>query len=150
MREAGIIDVTDCMARPDSYDAIIDVRSPAEYALDHLPGAINLPVLDDAQRAIVGTLHAQDSAFVARRVGAALVSRNIATILSDQLGDKPANWRPVIYCWRGGNRSMSLATVLARIGWPTAVIDGGYRSYRRWVVSAIETSAPTLQWHVIS
>ena len=125
------------MANLKDYDAVIDVRSPDEFALDHLPGAINLPVLSNEERAQVGTINAQQSSFDANRIGAALISRNIAQLLDTQLADKPRHWQALIYCWRGGNRSGSLATVLARIGFRIQVLDGGYRSYRRWVIDAL-------------
>ena len=116
-----------------AFDQIIDVRSPGEFAQDHLPGAINLPVLDDAQRAEVGTIYVQDSRLRANRIGAAYVARNIAHHLETSLADRPEGFRPLIYCWRGGQRSNSMATILSRIGWATAVLDGGYKTYRRWV-----------------
>jgi tRNA 2-selenouridine synthase len=115
------------------FDQIIDVRSPAEYALDHLPGAINLPVLDDAERARVGTVYVQDSRFRARKLGAALVARNAAHHLENALADHDGSFRPLVYCWRGGQRSGSFATILAQIGWRVQVLEGGYRSYRRLV-----------------
>ena len=71
------------------FDAIIDARSPAEFAEDHIPGAINCPVLDDAERATVGTLYAQQGAFEARRVGGAMVAANLARHLRQQFADKP-------------------------------------------------------------
>ncbi|ALL14522.1 tRNA 2-selenouridine(34) synthase MnmH [Caulobacter henricii] len=116
-----------------AFDQIIDVRSPGEFALDHLPGAVNLPVLDDQQRAEVGTIYVQDSRLRANRIGAAHVARNIAGHLESSLADRPEGFRPLIYCWRGGQRSQSMATILSRIGWTTTVLDGGYRTYRRWV-----------------
>ncbi len=119
------------------FDEIIDVRSPSEFAEDHVPGAVNLPVLDDAQRAEVGTLYVQKSKFLASRVGAALVARNIAAHLEGHLADKPGRYAPLIYCWRGGNRSGAMATILSRVGWRTAVIKGGYRTYRRQVVAKL-------------
>ncbi|MBL4542401.1 MAG: tRNA 2-selenouridine(34) synthase MnmH [Rhodobacteraceae bacterium] len=119
------------------FDTIIDARSPAEFAQDRLPGAINLPVLDDGERARVGTIYKQDSPFRARRIGAALVSRNIARHLDGPLADRPGRWHPLIYCWRGGQRSGALAAVLAQVGWRVAVLDGGYRSFRRAVVAML-------------
>lgn len=116
-----------------AFDLIIDVRSPGEFAQDHLPGAVNLPVLDDAQRAEVGTIYVQESRLRANRIGAAHVARNIAHHLETALADKPEDFKPLVYCWRGGQRSNALATILQRVGWPTAVLDGGYRTYRRWV-----------------
>ena len=115
------------------FDAVIDVRSPSEFAEDHAPGAINLPVLDDAERAEVGTIYVQDSRFRARRVGAAMVARNIARHLETALADQPGSFRPLIYCWRGGQRSNAMATILSQVGWRTAVLAGGYRTYRRHV-----------------
>ncbi|MGB5559812.1 MAG: tRNA 2-selenouridine(34) synthase MnmH [Paracoccaceae bacterium] len=119
------------------FDTVIDVRSPAEYAEDHFPGAINLPVLDDAERARVGTIYTQDSPFTARKLGAALVARNAARHLEGALAEKPGGWRPLVYCWRGGQRSGSFATILSQVGWRAEVIEGGYRSYRRLVTTAM-------------
>jgi tRNA 2-selenouridine synthase len=115
------------------YDMIIDVRSPAEFAEDHVPGAVNLPVLDNEERAKVGTIYVQQSRFLARRVGAAIVARNISRHLETALADMPADFKPLVYCWRGGQRSNAMATVLAQVGWRTIVLAGGYRTYRRWV-----------------
>jgi tRNA 2-selenouridine synthase len=115
------------------FDAIIDVRSPAEFAEDHVPGAINLPVLDNEERAQVGTIYVQESRFLARRVGAAIVARNVARHLETALADKPGSFRPLVYCWRGGQRSGAMATILSQVGWRTTVLSGGYRTYRRRV-----------------
>lgn len=119
------------------FDAIIDVRSPSEFAEDHLPGAINLPVLDDAERAEVGTEYVQGSKFRARRRGAALVARNIARHLEGALADRPSGFRPLVHCWRGGQRSHAMATILDQVGWPVTVLEGGYRTWRRAVVQAL-------------
>lgn len=116
----------------------LDVRSPAEFALDHLPGAVNMPVLDDAERARIGTLYT-GSAFEARRLGAALVARNIALMLDGAFADKARDWQPLVYCWRGGQRSRALAHVLNEVGWRAMQLDGGYRAYRRHVVGELET-----------
>jgi tRNA 2-selenouridine synthase len=119
------------------FDDIIDVRAPAEWAEDHLPGAVNLPVLDDAERAQVGTIYKQVSPFTARKVGAALVAKNASLHLQGPLADKPGGWRPLVYCWRGGQRSGSFATILAQIGWRVETIAGGYKAWRGLVVSAL-------------
>jgi tRNA 2-selenouridine synthase len=123
------------------FDAVIDVRSPAEFAEDHVPGAINLPVLSDAERAEVGTIYVQDSPFRASRIGAAYVARNIARHLEEALADKPPAFRPLIYCWRGGQRSNAMATILSRVGWRTGVLAGGYRTYRRHVQARLYDQA---------
>lgn len=119
------------------FDDIIDVRAPAEYAEDHLPGAIGLAVLSDEERARVGTIYKQVNPFAARKLGAALVARNAAAHLEGVLADRPGGWQPLVYCWRGGQRSGAFATILAAIGWRVQVIDGGYRSWRRLVVGAL-------------
>ncbi len=119
------------------YDDIIDVRSPSEYAEDHLPGAISLPVLDDDERAKVGTIYKQVSPFDARKLGAALVAQNAARHLQGPLADRSGGWRPLVYCWRGGQRSGSFATILSQIGWRVDLVKGGYKSWRGLVVRAV-------------
>ena len=119
------------------FDDIIDVRAPAEFAEDHLPGAISLPVLSDAERAEVGTIYKQVSPFKARKVGAALVAKNAALHLQGPLADKTGAWKPLVYCWRGGQRSGSFASILAQIGWRVDTIAGGYKSWRALVVKAL-------------
>jgi len=115
------------------FDTVIDVRSPAEFAEDHLPGAINLPVLDNEERARVGTIYVQQSPFLARKLGAALVFRNVANHIENSLSHHPGGWRPLIYCWRGGQRSGSFTWMLQQIGWRAELVEGGYRTYRRLV-----------------
>lgn len=134
MRDPIVIPIDEAVAGLDRFDAIVDARSPAEFAEDHLPGALNAPVLDDAERALVGTIYKQQSSFEARRVGAAIVARNIGALIERLFADRPREWRPLVYCWRGGNRSGALATVLARVGWRTSVLEGGYRAFRRQVL----------------
>jgi tRNA 2-selenouridine synthase len=126
---------------------IIDVRSPGEFALDHVPGAINLPVLTDAERVEVGTIYVQQSRFLARRIGAAHVARNIARHLEGPLADKTGAYAPLVYCWRGGQRSNAMATVLDQVGWRASVLKGGYKTWRRVVTAALYDAEPDL--HVI-
>ena len=128
----------------ENPDTIIDVRSPAEFADDHIPGAINLPVLDDVERADIGTIYKQQSPFEARKLGAALTATNIARHLKAVLLTKPSSWQPLIYCWRGGHRSQSMAHILAEIGWRVSVLEGGYKSYRRQVMAALEDYPATM------
>ncbi|MEM8591234.1 MAG: tRNA 2-selenouridine(34) synthase MnmH [Pseudomonadota bacterium] len=118
-------------------DTVIDVRSPAEFEEDHVPGAVNLPVLDNAERAEVGTIYKQVSPFRARKIGAAKVFHNAARHIETELAEKDGRWRPLVYCWRGGQRSGSFAWMLKEIGWRSEVIDGGYRSFRRLVVKSL-------------
>lgn len=120
-----------------TFDTVIDVRSPAEFAQDHLQGAINLPVLSNEERARVGTLYVQESPFLARKLGAALVFRNAADHIENSLSHNEGGWRPLIYCWRGGQRSGAFTWMLQQIGWRADVVDGGYRSYRRLVSACL-------------
>lgn len=119
------------------FDEIIDVRSPAEWEEDHIPGAVNLPALDNEERARVGTIYVQESPFLARKIGAALVARNAARHLEGPLAEKPGGWRPLVYCWRGGQRSGSFASILSQIGWRVDTLAGGYKAYRALVVQAV-------------
>lgn len=119
------------------FDTVIDVRSPSEFAEDRLPGAISLPVLSDEERARVGTIYVQESSFLARKIGAALVARNAAAHIEGPLADKDGGWRPLVYCWRGGQRSGSFATILSQIGWRVETLEGGYQTYRRLVVARL-------------
>lgn len=132
-----------------AFDTLIDARSPAEFALDHLPGAINCPVLDDEERRIVGTLYKQQGAFEARRVGGAMVAANLAHHLREQFADKPATWKPLVYCWRGGMRSGSMVTWLRMVGWDAQQLAGGYKSWRRHVIDRIDALAPQLLLRVL-
>ncbi|WP_072620819.1 tRNA 2-selenouridine(34) synthase MnmH [Spirulina major] len=133
----------------ESYSEVVDGRSPSEYADDHLPGAINLPVLTDAQRAEVGTLHQQVSGFEARKRGAAYVAANIATHLHHHFATKPADYHPLIYCWRGGMRSHSFALVLQQIGWSVTLIEGGYKTYRAHVRDQLTTLPTRFQFRIL-
>lgn len=119
--------------RSAPFDTVIDVRAPSEFVEDHVPGAINLPVLSDAERARIGTIYVQQSAFLARKIGAALVARNAAQHIEGPLAGHDGGWRPLVYCWRGGQRSNSFASILTQIGWRVSVLDGGYRNYRALV-----------------
>ncbi|MBW8815609.1 MAG: tRNA 2-selenouridine(34) synthase MnmH [Caulobacterales bacterium] len=119
------------------YDLVVDVRSPGEFAEDHIPGAVNLPVLSDAERAEVGTIYVRESRFKARRLGAAYVARNIGRHLETALADRGGGFHPLVYCWRGGMRSNAMATILSQVGWRTAVLAGGYRTYRRHVTARL-------------
>ncbi len=150
MKDATLIPVEDALAQLGRFDAILDARSPSEFAQDSVPGAISTPVLDDAQRALVGTMYKESGAFEAKRTGAALVARNIAGILDGQLANAQRDWRLLVYCWRGGNRSGALATVLARVGWRTAVIEGGYRAFRRLVLAELETLPRRFEFVVVA
>jgi tRNA 2-selenouridine synthase len=145
MRKIHLASIADLSA----YDEIIDVRSPAEFAEDHVPGAISAPVLDNEQRARIGTLYKQVSPFEAQRQGAALIARNIALHLETLFHDRPREWKPLIYCWRGGMRSGAMAHIFAQIGWRVGQLQGGYKNYRRHIVQELETIPANFQFRVI-
>jgi tRNA 2-selenouridine synthase len=131
------------------FDEIIDVRTPAEYDEDHVPGAINCPVLSNEERVTVGTLYTQVSPFEARKVGAALIARNIAGHLETKFHAYPKSWRPLIYCWRGGQRSGAMSIILAQVGWAAHKLEGGYKTYRRNVLSQLETLPRQFSFSVV-
>ena len=132
-----------------TFEVVIDVRTPAEFALDHLPGAINYPVLSNEERVIVGTLYKQVSPFAARQRGAQFISRNIAQHLEKEFEGKPKDWQPLIYCWRGGMRSGAMVHILRQVGWSAAQLHGGYQAFRRCVVAELETLSPQFNYKVL-
>jgi tRNA 2-selenouridine synthase len=132
-----------------AFDDVIDARSPAEYDEDHLPDAINAPVLDDEERALVGTVYKQRSAFEAKRIGAPIAARNIALAIEGRFAERPKHWRPLVYCWRGGGRSGALVHVLRQVGWNAHRLDGGYKAFRRQVVSDLDVMPAQFGFHVI-
>lgn len=131
------------------YAAIIDARTPAEFELDHIPGAINCPVLSNEERVIIGTIYKQVSPFEAKRLGASMVAANLAKHLQETFADKPANWKPLVYCWRGGLRSGAMVTWLRLVGWDAQQLAGGYKAFRHHVVEQIEEIVPRLQLRVL-
>jgi tRNA 2-selenouridine synthase len=131
------------------YDTVVDARTPSEYALDHVPGAVSAPVLDDAERAEVGTLYKEVSPFEAKKLGAALVAKNVARHIDTLFSQKDKSWRPLVYCWRGGKRSGAMAHILREIGWRADTLPGGYRAYRRWVVEELSTLPDELEFIVV-
>jgi tRNA 2-selenouridine synthase len=139
----------DALARWPDFDAIIDARSPAEFAEDRLPTAVNWPSLNDEERRVVGTCYKQVSAFEARKIGAVLVARNIAAHIDREVRDKPKDWEPLLYCWRGGQRSGSLALVLGQIGFRVHLLEGGYKAWRRQVVQDLDSLPDRFEWRVL-
>lgn len=137
------------VAQLPEFDEVIDVRTPAEFAEDHVPGAINCPVMDNEERARVGTLYKQVSAFEARKVGAAIAARHIAEHIETLFMDRPKKWRPLIYCWRGGQRSGSMVTVFRQVGWSAGQLAGGYKAYRKSVIEDLISLPKQYQYRVV-
>ena len=145
MKIAGAVTV----AQLEEFDEIIDVRSPSEFAADHIPGAINYPVLNDEERARVGTIYKQVSPFDAKKIGAALISHNIARHLQQHFNHRPREWHPLVYCWRGGKRSGALTHVLSQIGWRAQQLEGGYKTYRHAVLDTLVILPQQFHWRVV-
>lgn len=144
-----IMSASEALALLATFDTVIDARSPSEHDLDHVPGAINWPTLNDAERITIGTLYKQVNPLEARKKGAVLAARNIANHIERHALDKPKGWRPLVYCWRGGQRSGSLATVLGAIGFHVTLIEGGYRAWRAALLADLPTAALRLSFRVV-
>jgi tRNA 2-selenouridine synthase len=144
------LSAADAMARLASFHTVIDARSPAEFAEDHLPGAVNWPVLDNDERRQVGTEHVQVSAFDAKKIGAAMIAKRIGELLQAQVQDKPREWQPLVYCWRGGKRSGTLAWFLDQIGFRTTLVQGGYKAFREQVREQLGSLPLQLRYVVIA
>lgn len=144
-----IIPAEEAIARLGEFDTVIDARSEDEYAEDHLPGALNWPSLDNAQRHGIGTLYKQVSPFEAKKRGAAMVAANIARHIEREVLDKPRGWTPLVYCWRGGKRSGSLALVLDQIGFRVHLVEGGYKAFRGAVLAQLPALAQRLSYRVV-
>ncbi|MGS5086860.1 tRNA 2-selenouridine(34) synthase MnmH [Hydrogenophaga sp. A37] len=140
---------TDAIHRLGDFDTLIDARTEDEHALDHVPGAINWPTLNNAERITIGTMYKQVNAFEAKKRGAALSARNIAAHIEREVIDKPRDWKPLVYCWRGGNRSGALATILGAIGFHVTLIEGGYKAWRAALVDDLTTQAQRLTYRVV-
>ena len=144
------ITAADAISRLASFHTIIDARSPAEYAEDHLPGAVNWPVLDNDERRTVGTEYAQVSAFDAKKIGAAMIAKRIGELLQAHVQDQPRDWQPLVYCWRGGKRSGTLAWFLDQIGFRTTLVQGGYKAFREQVREQLTNLPLTFDYVVIA
>ncbi|MBC7917405.1 MAG: tRNA 2-selenouridine(34) synthase MnmH [Rhodoferax sp.] len=145
----SIIPAADLLAQLDSFDTVIDARSEDEYALDHLPGAVNWPTLNNEERKMIGTMYVQQSQFEAKKRGAAIAARNIAHHIETHVIAKPKEWRPLAYCWRGGKRSGSLSLILDQIGFRVTLVEGGYKAFRAAMLQDIIRIVPTLQLQVV-
>jgi tRNA 2-selenouridine synthase len=144
-----IITAAEAMARYEQFDAVLDARSEGEYAEDHLPDAQSWPSLNNEERVRVGTLYKQVSPFEAQKIGAALVAQNISRHILQHVMDKPRNWQALVYCWRGGKRSNSLALILGQIGFKVHLIEGGYKAFRSAVVADIPLQVERLSFQVL-
>ena len=144
-----LLPAAELLAQLDSFDTIIDARSEAEFALDHLPGAVNWPTLNDEERELIGTMYVQVNQFEAKKRGAAIAARNIASHIEREVINKPREWKPVAYCWRGGKRSGSLSLVLNQIGFRMTLVEGGYKAFRAAMLIDIADKVSQLNFQVV-
>ena len=144
-----VLPAAEAAARLADFSQVIDARSESEYAEDRLPGAVNWPSLNDEERALVGTLYKQVSPFEARKKGAGLVAANIARHIEREVVDKPREWQPLVYCWRGGKRSGVLADLLDQIGFKVTLVQGGYKAFRTAVLADLPVLAQRLRYQVV-
>ncbi|MBB1076920.1 tRNA 2-selenouridine(34) synthase MnmH [Rhodoferax sp. 4810] len=135
--------------RLGEFDAVIDARSEDEFALDHLPGAVNWPTLNNAERIQIGTMYKQVNPFEARKRGAAIAARNIAAHIEREVIDKPKDWKPLAYCWRGGQRSGALSLILSQIGFRVTLVEGGYKAFRAAMLQDADRIASSLRFQVV-
>ncbi len=117
---------------------LIDVRTPAEYAKGHIPGALNLPLFSNAERARVGTVYKREGHESAVSLGLKIVGPRLHTY-TEHAKELAGNRPLLLYCWRGGMRSGSLAWLLKTAGFSVKVITGGYKSFRTEATDAIAT-----------
>jgi len=121
----------------ENFDLIIDVRTPKEFEDDHIPGAVNMPVLNNEQRHDVGSTYAGD-ATAGRETGASLICRSIANMIEDNFLNISRSSRILVYCWRGGLRSKSLAVIMKQIQFnDVKLLKGGYKTFRAHVMSTL-------------
>jgi tRNA 2-selenouridine synthase len=133
-----------------TFDTIIDVRSPLEYEEDHIIGSINCPVLYDQERIIVGTIYKKESTFKAKIIGSSLTAKNIAKHIEKKFINQQGSWQPLIYCWRGGQRSKAFSLILSEVGWRTFQLEGGYKKYRNEVINFLNKVGSKLKIILIS
>jgi tRNA 2-selenouridine synthase len=144
-----ILPAAELMGRLAEFDTVIDARSEGEFDEDHLPGAVNWPTLNNAERILIGTTYKQINAFEAKKRGAAIAARNIAAHIEREVIDKPKDWKPLAYCWRGGKRSGSLSLILDQIGFRVTLVEGGYKAFRAALVQDIPRLVSSLHWQVV-
>ena len=143
------MNAAEVLTRLHEFDTVIDARSECEFALDHLPLAHNWPTLNDAERVLVGTLYKQVNQFEAKKRGAAIAARNIAAHIEREVIEKPKDWRPLAYCWRGGKRSGSLSLILDQIGFRVTLVEGGYKAFRSAMLEDIPRRVNALDLRVV-
>ncbi|HSH34933.1 tRNA 2-selenouridine(34) synthase MnmH [Schnuerera sp.] len=133
----------------DKNYVFIDVRSPSEYNSETIPGAINIPIFNDEERSIIGTIYKQESIEKAKKVGIDFVSKKLPTIYEKIMELKRKYDNLIFFCARGGMRSNSLVSFLESIGINVFKLDGGYKSYRKYIYTHLPDLIKNIQFIVL-
>lgn len=120
---------------------LIDVRTPLEYEEDHIPGAVNVPLLTNVERVEIGTLYKQTGPFEARKRALELVAHRFPAMVAS-IGETAGSRPILVYCWRGGLRSKTMVSILDLTGYPAYQLIGGYKAYRAAVTAYFEPFIP--------
>jgi len=131
------------------YALVIDARSPHEFADDHIPGAVNLPVVNDEEFAQVGIAYKSDT-HAAYLIGAQFALRNIAEHIKELISSFSSDSRILVYCYRGGRRSRAWAAPLQAIGYETDVLTGGWKTYRQAVLAGLDGLPRNFKFRVVA
>ncbi len=119
---------------------VVDTRSPAEFACGHIPGAINVPLFDNSERKIIGTLYKQQGQKAAIKAGLTIVGPKMAGFIEKVEALQSQNL--LIHCWRGGMRSHSMAWLLELYGFSVGILMGGYKAYRNALLDYFKNPPP--------
>lgn len=121
---------------------VVDVRTPLEFADDHIPGAMNVPLLSDEERVEIGTLYKQTGPYEARRRGLELTAHRFPAMVAE-IADAAAGRPILVYCWRGGLRSKTVTSILDLTGHRAVQLQGGYRAFRNHVAAFFTPYVPS-------
>lgn len=146
VHEVNVEELLDLKRR--KHAVLIDVRSPSEYEDSTIPGSVNIPLFNDEERAAVGTLYKQESVEAAKQKGLEIVSAKLPSLIRE-IGETDGKQK-VVFCWRGGMRSNTAATLASLMGLQMYRLSGGYRAYRRWVVETLANIRELPPFYVIN
>lgn len=127
---------------------IVDCRTPLEFAEDHLPGAVNVPILTNEERVEIGTIHNHQGPQAARMRGLELTCGRFGAMVRE-IADHAKGRTVLVYCWRGGLRSRSMAVLLEMTGYPVVQLQGGYKAFRNHVTACFDQFRPVAPLIVI-
>lgn len=133
-----------------SVDSILlDVRSPSEYRSETIPGAINIPIFNDEERSLIGTIYKQESAEKAKKIGVEAVSKKLPDIYDKVVKLNGQYNKLVFFCARGGLRSTSLVSLFSPLGIGAFKLDGGYKGYRKYINNTLPDIVKEIQFIVL-